>query len=69
VRVIGDDVYGLDADPDGIGCEAGAASSQAAAPKTSSRPVEAPFTTRAASPTTTRLAPTSRNPTSQFAPD
>ena len=45
VRLIGEDVYGLDADGNGIGCEAGAAHSQAPAPERP--PVEAPPTTRA----------------------
>jgi hypothetical protein len=52
VRVIGDDVYGLDADGNGIGCEAGAAKSKATEPQAPL--VEAPPTTRAVPATTSR---------------
>ena len=66
VRVIGKDVYGLDADHNGIGCKAGAAASAPvpegpAAPPTSRprpRPTEEPPSTRPATTLTpTTLAP------------
>lgn len=57
VYVIGEDVYGLDADGNGIGCEVGAPHSQAAAPQAPPAADEAPFTDP---PPTTAPAPTTK---------
>ena len=78
VLVVGKDVYGLDANHNGVGCEAGAAVTSAPAPREASqptsRPVARPPSTRppttptATTPTvttptaTTKPAPTSKPP-------
>jgi hypothetical protein len=54
VRVIGKDVYGLDADHNGIGCEAGAAASSASALQ---QPLPAPAPEGPAAPPTSRPRP------------
>jgi hypothetical protein len=72
VRVIGKDVYGLDADHNGVGCEAGAAVSSAPAPRQAppepegpaSQPTSRPKPRPTAEPRSTRpattLTPTTR---------